>query len=56
VFDWEKEFPRIFSGDNPGFDVVIGNPPYGYMIPENEQQYFKNNYGPSGTSVGDHKI
>ncbi|MBW6503959.1 Eco57I restriction-modification methylase domain-containing protein [bacterium] len=28
VFDWEKEFPRIFSGDNPGFDVVIGNPPY----------------------------
>jgi hypothetical protein len=28
VFDWEKEFPRIFSGDYPGFDVVIGNPPY----------------------------
>jgi hypothetical protein len=28
VFDWMKEFPRIFSGDYPGFDVVIGNPPY----------------------------
>ena len=28
MFDWEKEFPRIFSGGNPGFDVVIGNPPY----------------------------
>ena len=44
VFDWEKEFPRIFSGDNLGFDVVIGNPPYGYMIPENEQQYFQKIY------------
>jgi hypothetical protein len=28
VFDWEKEFPGIFSADTPGFDVVIGNPPY----------------------------
>jgi hypothetical protein len=28
VFDWEKEFPKIFSGSNPGFDAVIGNPPY----------------------------
>ncbi len=28
VFDWEKSFPQVFEGDNPGFDVVIGNPPY----------------------------
>ncbi len=28
VFDWEKEFPGVFSGDNSGFDAVIGNPPY----------------------------
>jgi hypothetical protein len=28
VFDWDKEFPKIFSGVNPGFDAVIGNPPY----------------------------
>jgi hypothetical protein len=28
VFDWEKEFPRILGGKDPGFDVVIGNPPY----------------------------
>src|SRR4030067_3718143 len=28
VFDWEKEFPQIFRGPNPGFDAVIGNPPY----------------------------
>ena len=28
VFDWEKEFPKIFANANPGFDAVIGNPPY----------------------------
>ncbi len=33
-FHWELEFPEIFfdeygrEKDNPGFDVVIGNPPY----------------------------
>jgi hypothetical protein len=28
VFDWKKGFPEIFKGKSPGFDVVIGNPPY----------------------------
>jgi len=28
VFDWQKEFPEILPGKNPGFDAVIGNPPY----------------------------
>ena len=35
AFDWETEFPDIFNGKkpktkskNPGFDAVIGNPPY----------------------------
>jgi type I restriction-modification system DNA methylase subunit len=28
VFDWETEFPQVFEGDSPGFDAVIGNPPY----------------------------
>jgi hypothetical protein len=27
-FDWQAEFPQIFTGKNPGFDAVIGNPPY----------------------------
>src|SRR3990170_1676997 len=33
AFDWQAEFPEVFKGKNPGFDVVIGNPPYGPMIP-----------------------
>jgi len=28
AFDWQAEFPEIFKGPNPGFDAVIGNPPY----------------------------
>ncbi|MBN2270480.1 MAG: Eco57I restriction-modification methylase domain-containing protein [Sedimentisphaerales bacterium] len=27
-FDWKQEFPKIFNRKNPGFDAVIGNPPY----------------------------
>lgn len=28
AFDFPLYFSEVFSGDNPGFDVVIGNPPY----------------------------
>ena len=28
VFDWQTAFPQVFAGENPGFDAVIGNPPY----------------------------
>ena len=27
-FHWELEFPEVFSGDNRGFDAVVGNPPF----------------------------
>lgn len=27
-FHWEIEFPEVFTRDNGGFDVLIGNPPY----------------------------
>ncbi len=41
-FHWEIEFPEVFfdkfgtKKDNPGFDVVVGNPPYD-VISEKEQ-------------------
>jgi hypothetical protein len=28
TFVWVNEFPQAFKRENPGFDVVIGNPPY----------------------------
>ena len=27
-FHWETEFPEVFDRDNPGFDAIIGNPPF----------------------------
>lgn len=27
-FHWEIEFPEIFDCENPGFDVIVGNPPF----------------------------
>jgi hypothetical protein len=30
--------------DEGGFDVVVGNPPYGYMIPDIQQKYFVKYY------------
>jgi len=42
VFDWNAEFPEIMMSG--GFDAVIGNPPYGYMISPQEQQYFQSKY------------
>lgn len=41
-FSWKKTFPEIFK--QGGFDIVIGNPPYGYMISKEQQQYFEKFY------------
>jgi hypothetical protein len=27
-FHWTIEFPEVFSRDNPGFDAIVGNPPF----------------------------
>ncbi|MDR2168802.1 MAG: N-6 DNA methylase, partial [Planctomycetaceae bacterium] len=42
-FDWEKEFKNIFK-KNKGFNIIIGNPPYTYLISENVQNYFQKTY------------
>jgi hypothetical protein len=28
-FHWELEFPEVFGRENPGFDALVGNPPFG---------------------------
>ena len=48
-FHWEIEFPEVFRDkygrekDNPGFDAVIGNPPYGANFDELDKRFLKIN-------------
>ncbi len=42
AFNWQQEFPTVF--ENGGFDVVIGNPPYGAKISEHDRGYITNKY------------
>ena len=28
AFHWELEFPEVFERGNPGFDAIVGNPPF----------------------------
>lgn len=37
-FNWKEEFPEVFK--QGGFDVVIGNPPYGADLSEDDKKYF----------------
>lgn len=38
AFDWQKEFYDVFA--TGGFDVVVGNPPYGATVSDVEKKYF----------------
>jgi len=54
-FHWELEFPEVFfekgkKGENPGFDAVIGNPPYErtkYLIEDQSvyNEFYETAYG-----------
>lgn len=45
AFEWRYEFPEVLDaeGNFVGFDLIIGNPPYG-MIPTNKMTYFLDKY------------
>lgn len=40
AFNWQQAFPKVF--ENGGFDVIIGNPPYGVNFNEIEKKYLSN--------------
>ena len=45
-FEWRFEFPEVLNekGEFVGFDVVIGNPPYGAIIPQNQKAIYSAQY------------
>ncbi|MFN8781091.1 MAG: Eco57I restriction-modification methylase domain-containing protein, partial [Pseudanabaena sp.] len=44
--EWRFEFPEVLNddGDFVGFDVVIGNPPYGAILSDIEKEFMKLEY------------
>ena len=42
AFNWQQEFPQVFA--KGGFDIVIGNPPYGALFNEKTFDYIGRNY------------
>ena len=42
AFDWEKEFPQVFA--KGGFDVVIGDPPYGADLSKEQKKYLETRF------------
>ena len=42
AFDWQREFPQVF--ERGGFDVVIGNPPYGATFNDAEKAFITKSY------------
>ncbi len=51
-FNWNEEFPHVFSRSNPGFDLIVGNPPYEVLSVKeslsdelrHDIDYFRSNY------------
>ncbi|MCX9029390.1 MAG: N-6 DNA methylase, partial [Candidatus Methanoperedens sp.] len=48
-FHWELEFPELFfeggaPKENPGWDAVVGNPPYGAIFSELDKVYLKSKF------------
>jgi type I restriction-modification system DNA methylase subunit len=42
AFNWQEGYPEIFA--KGGFDVVIGNPPYGMIFEKNNKDYYKTEF------------
>ena len=52
-FEWRFEFPEVLdaNGDFMGFDLIIGNPPYGVDLSADDRQTYKNIYNLSSTNT-----
>lgn len=49
AFNWQNEFPEVF--EKGGFDIVIGNPPYGAKIEKNQIDYISSRFEDCGIST-----
>lgn len=49
AFNWNEEFVEVFS--NGGFDIIIGNPPYGAKLEKEVQKYLVKRYINGGSET-----
>lgn len=56
-FHWEIEFPEVFTRNNPGFDCIVGNPPFlrgkaiGTMYGNAYRDFLTQNFAESNASA-----
>ncbi len=43
-FLWKEEFPEAFGQREPGFDIIVGNPPFGNLLTSYEKEYIRSTY------------
>ena len=53
VFNWQEQFQEIFA--NGGFDVIVGNPPYGAKLSDSEKAYVFEKYASTQGGVDTYK-
>ncbi|MHA3962577.1 MAG: Eco57I restriction-modification methylase domain-containing protein [Candidatus Thorarchaeota archaeon SMTZ1-45] len=41
---WPITFSQVFSDTSPGFDIILGNPPYGSILGSIERRYISSRY------------
>ncbi len=53
AFEWRFEFPEVLdeSGDFKGFDLIIGNPPYGVNLTEFDKKKYREIYNSSSSDT-----
>jgi type I restriction-modification system DNA methylase subunit len=49
AFNWQQAFPKVF--EKGGFDVIIGNPPYGAKLELEVQNYLNKKYIKGGSET-----
>jgi type I restriction-modification system DNA methylase subunit len=49
AFNWKSAFPNVFN--KGGFDVIIGNPPYGAKLDSETQNYLNKKYIKGGSET-----
>ena len=48
---WNEVFPEVFDSDSAGFDIIVGNPPYGAKLTADEKECLKESFNIGGTNT-----